>query len=163
MEASKIKSAYKKGEHVQLENYRPLSMLSIPGKILEAQICDPLEEHLTKQGLLSDQQWGFRKGRSTEGLLLKQTEEWKTAIDNGLTVGVVFIDFQKAFDTVSHEILAYKFQAVGVTGNMFYLIMSYLQNRCQYTEINGCNSTTKSIEYGVPQGSLLGPRLLVYM
>ena len=156
---AKVKSAYKKGEHVQVENYRPLSMLSIPGKILEAQICDPLEEHLTKQGLLSDHQWGFRKGRSTEGLLLKQTEEWKTAIDNGLTVGVVFIDFQKAFDTVSHEILAYKLQAVGVTGNMFDLIMSYLQNRCQYTDINGCNSTTKSIEYGVPQGSLLGPRL----
>ena len=124
---AKVKSAYKKGEHVQVENYRPLSMLSIPGKILEAQICDPLEEHLTKQGLLSDHQWGFRKGRSAEGPLLKQTEEWKTAIDNGLTVGVVFIDFQKAFDIISHEILAYKLQAVGVTGNMFDLIMSYLQ------------------------------------
>ena len=53
---AKVKSAYKKGEHVQVENYRPLSMLSIPGKILEAQICGPLEKHLTKQGLLSDQQ-----------------------------------------------------------------------------------------------------------
>ena len=72
---AKVKSAFKKGEHKQVENYRPLSMLSIPGKLLEAQICKALDKHLKNQELLSDNQWGFRKGRSAEDLLLKLTEK----------------------------------------------------------------------------------------
>ena len=74
-------------------------------------------------------------------------------------MGGVFIDFQKAFDTVSHDILAFKLQALGRVGNAFELIMSYLNNRHQYTELNGRKSETKAIKYGVPQGSLLEPRL----
>ena len=112
---AKVKSKFKKGEHIQVENYRPLSMLSIPGKLLEAQICEALDEHLENKELLSDNQWGFRKGRSAEGLLLKLTEKWKLAVDSGLTVGVVFMDFQKAFDTVSHDILAFKLQALRIS------------------------------------------------
>ena len=61
-------------------------------------------------------------GRSAEDLLLKLTEKWKLAVDSGLTVGVVFIDSQKAFDTVSHDILAFKLQALGTAGNAFELI-----------------------------------------
>ena len=156
---AKVKSAFKKGEHIQVENYRTLSMLSIPGKLLEVQICEALDEHLKNQKLLSDNQWGFRKRRSAEGLLLKLTERWKLAVDSGLTLGVVFIDFQKAFDTISHEILAFKLQALGITGNAFELIISYLNNKHQYTELNGQKSETKAVKYGVPQGSLLGPRL----
>ena len=74
-------------------------------------------------------------------------------------MGVVFIDFQKAFDTVSHDILAFKLQALGIAGNAFQLIMSYLNNKHQYRELNGQKSETKAVKYGVPQGSLLGPRL----
>ena len=156
---AKVKSAFKKGEHIQVENYRPLSMLSIPGKLLEAQICEALDEHLTNQELLSDNQWRFRKGRAAERLLLKLTEKWSLSVHSGLTVGVVFIDFQKASDTVSHDIIAFKLQALGIVGNTFELIMSYLNNRHQYTELNGQKSETKAVKYGVPQGSLLGPRL----
>ena len=75
-------------------------MLRSPSKLLEAQICEALDEHLKSQELLSDNQWGFRKDRSAEGLLLRLTERWKLAVDRRLTVGLVFIDFQKAFDTV---------------------------------------------------------------
>ena len=101
---------------------------------------------------------GFRKGRSAESLLLKLTEKWKLAVDSRLTVGVVFIGFQKAYDTVSHDILAFTLQALGIAGNAFELIMSYLNDRHQYTELNGQKSETKAVKYRVPQGSLLGPR-----
>ena len=134
-------------------------MLSIPGKLLEAQIREALDEHLTNQKLLSDNQWGFRKGRSAEGLLLKLTDKWRLAVDSGITVGVVFIEFQKTFHTVSHDILAFKLQALGIAINAFELIMSYLNNRHQYTELNGQKSERKAVKYRVPQGPLLGPTL----
>ena len=134
-------------------------MLSIPGKFLESQACKIIDDHLDAHELLSDKQWGFRKGRSTEGLLMRLTENWKREIDDGKMVNVVFIDSKKAFDTVPHEVLSYKLQAVGITGNLHQWIMDYLSERTQYTEINGSRSETAQVKYGVPQGSQLGPRL----
>ena len=134
-------------------------MQRIPGKLLEAQICKAWDEQVKNQELLSDNQRGFRKGRSAESLLLKLTEKWKLAVDSSLTVGMIFKDFQNAFDTVSHDILAFKLQALGIVYNAFELIMSYLNNRHQYTELNGQKSETKAVKYGVPQGSLPAPRL----
>ena len=87
------------------------------------------------------------------------TERWKIAIDNGQTVGAIFIDFQKAFDTVSHDILSYKLHAIRISGSLYEWLMSYLSNRRQFTEVNNCRSATDFVHYGVPQGSLIGPRL----
>ena len=134
-------------------------MLSIPSKLLESQICNTVDSHLDDNKIVTDMQWGFIEGRSTEGILLKLTEIWKKSVDNGLIVSVVFIDFQKAFDTVSHEILSYKLQAAGISGNLHSLIMNYLKDRTQYAEINGECSSIKHVRFGVPQGSLLGPML----
>ena len=107
---AKVKTAHKKGERQEVTNYRPLSMLNIPGKLLEGQVCEIIDKHLENNELISDKQWGFWKGRSTEGLLLQLTEEWKSQIDRGYVVGIIFIDFQKAFDTVSHDVLFHKLQ-----------------------------------------------------
>ena len=85
---AKLISAFKKGKQIERENYRPLSLLSIPGKILEGQIC--LNMDMPKQ-------WGFQEGKSIEYLLLHITESWKKAIDEGLAVRVLLIDFRKAF------------------------------------------------------------------
>jgi hypothetical protein len=87
------------------------------------------------------------------------TERWKQALDDNKIVGAIFIDFKKAFDTVPHEALPYKLQAVGIMGNTYNWILDYLYNRRQYTVINGTLSSTKCISSGVPHGSLLGPRL----
>ena len=92
-------------------------------------------------------------------LLLKITEHWKTAIDNGKKIGVLFIDFKKAFDSVDHTILLNKTQGKGLAGELHEWLTDYLHNRQQYTGLNGVHSGTQIVKYGVPQGSLLGPRL----
>lgn len=83
-------------------------------------------------------------------------------MDNRQVVGVVYIDFQKAFDTVSHTILRYKLEAIGITGDILTWMISYLTNRKQFAIVNGCTSQTKSFCCGVPRGSLLGPRFFSY-
>ena len=104
-------------------------------------------------------QWGYRKGISTESLLLYLSETWKIHIDYGKVIGVIFIDFRKAFDSVDHEILFYKMQACGFYGNVLQWLVSYLDNRNQFVELNGVRSQLYNVSHGVPQGSLLGPRL----
>ena len=81
---------------------------------------------------------GLIKGRSTEGLLTHLIEKWKIALDNGNVVGVVFIDFKKAFDCVSHSILYLKLQALGFSGSALEWIRDYLKERKQFAVVNGC-------------------------
>ena len=92
-------------------------MLSIPSKILEATVCRNIDNFINENGLFNENQWGFIKGRSTEGLLTYLTENWKIAPDYGDVEGVVFIDFKKAFDCVSHTVLDLKLQSLGLSGS----------------------------------------------
>ena len=156
---ARVSTVFKKGNTMDPTNYRPLSLLSLPGKLLESQFCSSLDIHLETNNLLNDNQWGFRKGRSTETLLTSMVERWKQALDDNKIIGAIFIDFRKAFDTVPHDLLPYKLQAAGIMGGPYTWLLDYLDNRQQFTEISGSRSSTKCISYGVPQGSLLGPRL----
>ena len=158
---SRVAAVFKKGNRLDVNNYRPISLLSVPSKILERVVCRSFDNHLTSHSLWSDRQWGFRKGHSTESLLLHLTEVWKEALDNGLKVGVLFIDFRKAFDCVDHVILGEKLKALGVSEDMWIWLMDYLANRTQLTQIDGIFSQSKPVKIGVPQGSLLGPRLFI--
>ena len=79
--------------------------------------------------------------------------------DENLKVGVLFIDFGKAFDSVNHTTLLRKLKAVGISGNLLYWMRSYLSNRNQFVQINEVKSDTSFIKFGVPQGSILGPKL----
>ena len=76
-------------------------------------------------------------------------------LDKGLTVGALFVDFRKAFDSLSHNILSLKLQAVGICGNLHEWLMNYLNDRCQCTLVNGYISDLTLVQYGIPQGSLL--------
>ena len=137
---SQVTAVFKKGNRLDVNNYRPISLLSVPSKILERVVCRSFDNHLTTHNLLSDRQWGFRKGHSTESLLLHLTEVWKEALDNGLKVGVLFIDFRKAFDCVDHVILGEKLKALGVSEDMWIWLMDYLANRSQLTQTDGASS-----------------------
>ena len=155
-------TVFKKGDSTDKSNYRPLQMLSIPSKILEATVCRNIDSFTNDCGLCNENQWGFTKGKSTEGLLTYLTEKWKTALDNGNVVGVVFIDFKKAFDCVSHSILDLKLQAMGISGPPLEWIRDYLKDRKQFAVVNGCRSELNAVNCGIPQGSLLGPRLFSF-
>ena len=86
---------FKKGIKSDCANYRPLTMLNLNSKILEGIVCDSLDRHLEENSLIHQNQWGFKKGVSTESLLLYLSETWKKAVDSGDKVGVAFVDFQK--------------------------------------------------------------------
>ena len=99
----KVKNIFKKGKKDLCDSYRPLTMLSIPSKITEGVICETLDKHLEKT--TQKNQWGFRKGLSTESLLLYLTETWKHYIEKSKVIGAIFIDFKKAFNSVDHKVL----------------------------------------------------------
>ena len=156
---AKVTCIYKKGSKKDCSNYRPISLLSIPSKVIEQYVCSILTEHLQTHNILSSHQWGFRKQHSTEDVLLTMTENWYRATNEGKVVAALFIDLKKAFDSVSHNILLKKLAAAGVSGDLLEYITSYLSGRTQCTKVNDVTSQKTNIDYGVPQGSLLGPTL----
>lgn len=82
--------------------------------------------------------------------MLQPTEVWKEAFHDGLKIGVLFIDFRKAFDCVVHIILGEKLKTLGVSGDMWMWLMSYLANRSQLTQIDGAFLESKPVKIGVP-------------
>ena len=88
------------------------------------------------------------------------TEIWRSAIDSNKVVGIVLVDFQKAFDCVFHNVLLRKLENdFGINGVLLDWLRSYLDNRKQYTVLNGIASDLNTVKSGIPQGSVLGPTL----
>ena len=138
---AKLTPIFKKGDATEIGNYRPISLLSIPSKILESEVNDSLVHHVFKEHrLASNRQWAYRQGYSTELLLVHLTETWRTAVDTGLIEAVAFVDFRKAFDSVSHRVLLEKLGTIfGICDQALGLIASYLNGRKQYTVVSGQN------------------------
>ena len=160
----KVIPIYKKNNKECLENYRPVSILPIFGKIFEKIIYKRLYAFFTSKGILQDEQFGFRKGHSTTHALHKSVDSITRTLANGKHVLGIFIDLSKAFDTLDHKILLSKLENYGIRGSAHSLLASYLSDRKQYVSFNNTSSDTLGIKYGVPQGSILGPLLfLLYM
>ena len=155
---------FKKGSRLDCNNYRPISLLSNISKLIEKIMYSRLYSFLNAYNCLYDLQFGFRAKYSTSHALVSITEKIREALDTGHFACGIFIDLQKAFDTVDHGILLEKLNYYGIRGTPNNWFKSYLCDRKQYVSIYGFNSPLKSIKYGVPQGSVLGPLLfLIYI
>ena len=151
LKTAKVIPTFKKGDPLNCNNYRPISLLSNIGK-LEKLMYKRVYIFLEQNNCLYTHQFGFRKKHSTNHALIQITHKIRNALDENKYICGVFLDFQKAFDTVNHKILFSKLNYYGIRGIALSLLESYLTNRKQFVHVNDTDSDLLTNTYGVPQG-----------
>ena len=152
---------YKGGDKTEVGNYRPVSRLPLPGKLLERVAQANMLNFLNHHNVISEKQGGFRKGYSTSSTIADLSNVLFENMNKGLTSLAAFIDLRKAFDIVNHVILLKKLCKYGIRGVNLLWCTHYLTERIQQTLANGCLSDKLSVCCGVPQGSVLGPLFFI--
>ena len=150
-----VSSILKKGDDLNKKNYRPVRILTTISKIFEKNMASQLQHYF--DDIFHPYLSAFRKGYSTQSLLLRIVEDAKHHIDKGELVGLLMMDLSKAFDCLPHKLTIAKLKAYGLSGQACLLLASYLSNRKQRVKIGDVKSEWVSINKGVPQGSNLGP------
>ena len=122
---------YKTGERLNINNYRPISLLISFSKILEKIVAKRIQEHVTQYQIVSNKQYGFRSSVSTDNATYILIQEISLAMSNKQIVGGIFCDLSKAYDCVNHRILLSKLEHYGIRGTFKTLINPYLIERYQ--------------------------------
>jgi hypothetical protein len=156
---AKVIPLFKSGTKSDFNNYRPISLLSVISKVLERCVKSQLQDYLENCGILAECQFGFRRSKSTSDALFAINKTLSDSISNGNRTLLVFVDLAKAFDSIDRKLLLSKMECVGITGVALKWFRSYLTGRKQMVTINNTNSNILEVEYGVVQGSTLGPIL----
>ena len=152
-----VTPVFKKGATSKPENYRPISLTCICCRIMERVINHDMLDFLRSKGIITQAQHGFLRKHSTSSNLLESLRDWSIALNRRQSVDVIYIDFRKAFDSVSHPKLIIKLVSAGISGNLLNWIKAFLTNRTQSVKVADSLSNKIMVTSGVPQGSVLGP------
>jgi len=152
---------FKKGDTSVASNYRPVSLTSSCCKLFEATVKTNLLQFFLSRNLISSSQHGFLAKRSTSSNLLEALNDWTSALNSYQDSLVVFVDFAKAFDSVSVTKLLCKLSTIGVGGILLSWIKSFLMDISQRVKIGDVLSVSRQVRSGVPQGSVIGPVLFI--
>ena len=156
-----VSCIFKNEDKHAAENYRPVSLTSVPCKLLEHIICGHTMKHLEKHNVLTSLNHGFRLGYSCETQLVVTIHDMLQSFDKGKQVDIGILDFSKAFDTVPHDRLLHKIDQYGIRGPLHTWLTSFLTERKMRVALEGEYSDEATVDSEVPQGTVLGPILFL--